>query len=85
MRKKQTANRNVVKGLIVKAKEVMRLERDATAVGQVAAYLNTIRQKEKLLADITDKICDLAEEDEICGTIEEAANFEESIMTDLQT
>ena len=83
LRKKQSANRNVVKGLIVKADGEIIKGRSVDTVGKVAAYLKTIKLKEKILSEVTDKICDLGEEDKISETIEEAVEFEVKITEDV--
>ena len=84
LRKKQSANRNVVKGLIVKAKGSIAGDRTTESVGDVAAYLKTIRSKEVLLEELSDKMCDLVEEEKIDEVVEDAANFEVLITKDLR-
>ena len=83
LKKKQSANRNVVNGLIAKAVESMNKGRNADTIGEVAAFLRTIKSKEKLLEDVKDDICNLVEEDEMAEFIEEAANFEVKVARDV--
>ena len=84
MKKKQSANRNVVKGLITKANDAMERGRSSATVGEAAACLRTIQSKEKLLTEINDEICGLVAEEEIEGAIEEAVSFEMSISADVE-
>ena len=83
LRKKQSANRNVVDGLITKAKVAMDQGHTPDVVLQVAAYFKTIKTKEKVLAEINDSICEVVEEEKIDETIEDAVAFEERIGADL--
>ena len=83
LRKKQSANRNVVQGLITKSKDAMAKGLEESTITDVATYLKTIRSKETVLADVNDKICDLVEEDDIGTTIDDAVKFELLIAADL--
>ena len=70
LRKKQSANRNVIDGLFVKANATIRGgTRTDNDVKEVGAYLQTVKHKEKEIKETGDKILDLVEEEEIESVI----------------
>ena len=84
LRKKQSANRNVIDGLFVKANATIRggtrTDNDVKGVG---AYLQTVKHKEKEIKETGDKILDLVEEEEIESVIEESALFDVKIAKEI--
>ena len=80
LRKSRSANRNVVKGMIIKAKEVSQQEIDDEKRQEMGNFLRIIKMKQNRIVDLDIKIQDLIEEDKIDEDVEAAADFEFKIV-----
>ena len=76
LRKKRSADRNVVRGLITKAMNQMAKGHDANILKEVRAMLKTTRAKEVTISATNDEIVGLIDEDEIEKDVDEATAFE---------
>ena len=76
LRKKRSANRNALQGLIKKAEDITHGELDERKLNEIRVHLEAIEGKEKIVADLNEKIIDIVEEDKIDEDVEEATLFE---------
>ena len=76
MKKSRSANRNVVKGYIVKAKAATTEEFNENVRIEIEATLKAIKTKRQHISDLDGKILDLLDEANIEEDVEEAGNFE---------
>ena len=83
LKKSRSAQRNVVKGLIVKAQNLMKEGPGEGADEEVNAMLKLIKVKEDSIAKINEKMLDVIGEDDIEGEVEECTNFELKITIDI--
>ena len=79
LRKSRSANRNVVKGLIVKARDAV----NTSNFDQVEVILRTIENKRKIIVDLDSKILDVIEEKDIDEDVDATTNFELSLDEDI--
>ena len=76
LRKSRSANRNVLKGFIVKAKNATQDEYTEENRVNIKAILKTIESKRKVVAGLDEKIMDLLEEEAIDEDVDTTSNFE---------
>jgi len=79
LKKSRSANKNVVSGLIVKAKEAI----TRNDVDDVAAKLAIIEAKMKLIEESDVKIQAEIDEDGIAQDVDDSVSFEETVMKDI--
>ena len=78
----RSTQRNVMKGLIVKAENLMKEGPDEGADEEVNAMLKLIKVKGDSIAKINEKMLDVIGEDDMEGEVEECTNFELKITID---
>ena len=77
LKKKRSANKNVLLGLIVKAKERIIAGGDSESIcSDVGVYLKNIKGKEKLIAATNEEILNIIDDDKIEEDIDESTKFE---------
>ena len=76
LRKKRSANKNALQRLIKKAEDITHGELDERKLNEIRVHLEAIEGKEKIVADLNEKIIDIVEEDKIDEDVEEATLFE---------
>ena len=76
LRKKRSANRNVLLGLITQSKEYIDKEPGETIVTEVRVRVQLVQEKKYLIAELNKQIITLVEEDKICDDIEESTVFD---------
>ena len=76
LKKKRSANRNVVRGLITKAKALISEEYNEGNRKQIQATLQVILAKEKGIRETDEDIQDAIDESMLSADIEEAAKFD---------
>ena len=81
--KKTSANKNVIKGLIVKARDRMVEGYDKLIIDEVNAFIKTIKAKEKLIEASNEEILGLIDEENMEEGIEEATAVEVYITRDI--
>ena len=74
--KKRSANKNVLLGLITKAKDHIIKGHDEDTLTEIRVILQSIKGKEVLITELNERIIDLIEEDKISEDVEEATDFE---------
>ena len=82
LRKKRSANRNVLLGLITKPKEY--IDKEAT-VTEVRARVQFVQEKKDLIAELNEQILPLVEADKICDDIEEATVFDVKVKLNMSS
>ena len=80
IKKKRSASKNVVRGLVVKIKDIID---DEGKRNEVLNMLKTIDTKMLAINALNDDILNEIDEDELEVDMEEATKFEISIMTDI--
>ena len=83
LRKSRSANRNVLKGFIVKAKNATQDEYTEENRVNIKAILKTMESKRKVVAGLDEKIMDLLEEDAIDEDVDTTSNFELELDKDV--
>ena len=76
LRKRRSANRNVVRAWIVKAKDLMSKGHDDKNMNKVKAQLQAIIAKEKQIRVTDDEIQENIDDDKLIEDIEEASEFD---------
>ena len=83
LKKSRTANKNVLKGLIVKAQNAMKDGPGAGTTDDVTAFLKTIRKKITVIEALNGQILAVIAEENIEEDIEESTNFDTKIEKDV--
>lgn len=76
----RSANRNVVKGLIVKARDVV----GTNKFDELEVILKIINNKRKIIVDLDAKILDVIDEKDIDEDVEATTNFELEVETGIK-
>ena len=85
LRKKRSANRNVLLGLTIKSKEYIDKEPGETTVTEVRARVQLVQEKKKLIAELNEQIIALIAEDKICDDIEETTVFDVKVHLNMSS
>ena len=83
LKKSRSANKNVLKGYIVKAKDATREEYNEKNRLDIESILKAVEIKRKVVVDLDAKILELLEEENIEADIEEASLFELQLLSDV--
>ena len=83
LKKSRSANRNVVKGYVTKAKAFTAGPHDENTRVEIEAVLEAVEIKWKLIVELDEKILELLEEDAIEADVDEGATFELQLRRDL--
>ena len=83
LKKSRSANRNVLKGLVVKAKDAGARESNEKNQQEISSILKTIAVKQKVVAELDAKILEVIEEDKIDEDVELGTDFEVKLTTDI--
>ena len=84
-KKKRSANKNVVLGLIVKSKDLMTEEFNEEIREELETFIRTIEIKEQIIKGLDNDIIDMIDEDHIDEDVEIATQFEIKVGKDLLT
>ena len=83
LKKSRAAQRNVAKGLIVKAQNLMKEGPGEGSDDDVRAMLQLIKGKEDAIAQINQKVLEVIEENDIETDVEECTDFELKLTIDV--
>ena len=85
LKKSRSANRNVVSGLVVKARDIVNGDDSGSEkkILEVQAILKTIEIKRNVITELDAKILDAIGEEEMDEDVELATNFESKVIVEV--